>query len=296
MTQAAASDQQGARPDLDEVDPQDVGRILEKHRQGRGDLIAILQDIQVRYGYLPEEALVIVAAEAGHSLVDIYGIATFYRSFTLEPRGRHLISACLGTACHVRGAPRIVGEFEQQLGIEAGETTADMQFTLETVNCLGACALGPVVVIDGHYFSKVRQSRVRQLLDDATAGFPTTGMCRDQRTFPIEVRCPRCNHSLMDTDFPIDDHPSIRCTVSHDHRSGWLRMSSVYDSGNISAEHDIPPETVVRFFCPHCHGQLTGRFPCPTCEAPMVAMMIGGGGIVQICSRRGCEGRVLNLT
>ena len=296
MTQVAASDQQGAQPDLEEVDPQDVGRILEKHRQGRGDLIAILQDIQGRYGYLPEGALVIVAGETGRSLVDIYGIATFYRSFTLEPRGKHVISACLGTACHVRGAPRIVREFEQQLGIEAGETTADREFTLETVNCLGACALGPVVVIDGHYFSKVRQSRVRQLLDDASAGFPTPAMGGDRRTFPIEVRCPRCNHSLMDTDFPLDDHPSIRCTVSFDHRFGWLRISSVYDSRNISAEHDIPPETVVRFFCPHCHGQLIGRSTCPTCEAPMVAMMIGGGGIMQVCSRRGCEGRVLDLT
>ena len=172
QAQAAASDRGSAPPDLEEVDPQDVLGILEEHRQGRGDLIAILQDIQGRYGYLPEEALVIVADQTGRSLVDIYGIATFYRSFTLQPRGRHLISACLGTACHVRGAPRIVREFEQQLGIEAGETTPDREFTLETVNCLGACALGPIVVIDGHYFSNVTPAQVNGMLAKARAGMP----------------------------------------------------------------------------------------------------------------------------
>ena len=172
MTQAAASDQRGARPDLEEVDPQHVLRILEEHRHGRGDLIAILQDIQGRYGYLPEGALVIVAGQTGHSLVDIYGIATFYRSFTLEPRGKHLISACLGTACHVRGAPRIVREFERQLGVKVGQTTPDREFTLETVNCLGACVLGPIVVIDGHYFSNVTPTQVNGMLDKARAGMP----------------------------------------------------------------------------------------------------------------------------
>ena len=134
--------------------------------------MAVLQDIQGQYGYLPQEALRILAEATGRSLVDIYGLATFYRSFTLQPRGKHLITACLGTACHVRGAPRVVKELEHRLGIKAGETTSDRQFTLETVNCLGACALGPIVVIDGHYFSKVTSSKVKGMLQRAQAGLP----------------------------------------------------------------------------------------------------------------------------
>jgi len=296
MTQGAATTNQGPAAAAEEVDPQEILGILAKHSRQQGGLIAVLEDIQARYGYLPQEALTTVGDETGRSPVDIYGIATFYRSFTLQPRGKHVVCACLGTACHVRGAARVVEELERQLDIKAGQTTPDRQFTLETVNCLGACALGPVVVIDGHYFSKVRQSIVRQLLDEASADFPAAGAGENQLTFPIEVRCPRCNHSLMDADFPIDGYPSIRCIGSFDDRHGWLRLSSLYGSGNTSAEHDIPPETVVRFFCPHCHRRLIGGSTCGTCEAPMVPMMIGGGGIVQICSRRACENRVLDLT
>ena len=135
----------------------DISGILEKHTENRGRLIAILEEIQAEHGYLPETLLRKVSDQTGYSIVDVYGVATFYRSFSLKPRGKHLIFACLGTACHVRGAPRVVEEFERQLGIKAGQTTEDKEFTLETVNCLGACALGPVVVIDGHYFSQVRK-------------------------------------------------------------------------------------------------------------------------------------------
>lgn len=295
MTRTAAAQARGGARPPEAVDPERVREVLAKHGRGRGALIAALQDLQDMYGYLPEEALRTVADESGRSLVDVYGIATFYRGFTLEPRGRHLVSACLGTACHVRGAPRVVEELQRQLGIQAGETTSDREFTLETVNCLGACALGPVVVIDGHYFSKVRRSKVRQLLDEASAGFERAAADEDERAFPIEVSCPRCNHSLMDADFPVDGRPSIRCSVSFDRRHGWVRLSSVYGSSNIAAEHDIPADTVVCFFCPHCHAQLAGRSACPECDSPMVPMMIRGGGVLQICSRRGCENRMLDL-
>ena len=172
MTQAAAEPDLRGAPVPDEVDPEQIRRIVAKHREDRGRLIAVLQDVQTLHGYLPEDALRMVAEETGRSLVDIYGIATFYRSFALQPRGRHLIYACLGTACHVRGAPRVVEEFERQLGVKAGETTSDKEFTLETVNCLGACALGPVVVIDGHYFSNVSPTQVNGMLDEARAGMP----------------------------------------------------------------------------------------------------------------------------
>jgi len=279
-----------------DVDSKDIQRILEKHDKTRGALIAVLEEIQAEYGCLPQEALRVVADRTGRSLVDIYGVATFYRSFSLQPRGKHLISACQGTACHVRGGPRVVEEFERQLGIKSGETTPDKEFTLETLNCLGACALGPVVVIDGHYFSRVRKSKVRQLIDNALEGLDNIEIGEDKRIFPIDVSCPRCNHSLMDESLTIDGHSSIRLTVSFDHKHGWLRLSSLYGSYNISAEHDVPAGTVVSFFCPHCHKKLVGSWECPTCGAPMVPMIVRGGGMVQICSRRGCKSHMLDLS
>jgi NADH:ubiquinone oxidoreductase subunit E len=167
----ATSREAEIRPPQD-GDLKHVLAILDKHNQDGHGLIAVLEGIQREYGYLPEKALRTVGERTGRSLVDIYGVATFYRSFSLQPRGKHLISACLGTACHVRGAARIVEEFERQLRIKAGETTPDKQFTLETVNCLGACALGPIVVIDGHYFSNVDTAGVKRILNKARAGLP----------------------------------------------------------------------------------------------------------------------------
>ena len=134
--------------------------IVAKHREKRGGLIAILQEIQSRYSYLPEHALRLVAENTGHSLTDVYGVATFYRAFSLKPRGKHLVTACLGTACHVRSGAVIAGELERVLEIKAGETTEDGMFTLETAACLGACALGPIVVVDGEYYSKVKKADV----------------------------------------------------------------------------------------------------------------------------------------
>lgn len=153
-----------------DADLKDVIGILEKQDENSGGLIAILEEIQAQNGYLPEQALRTVSERMGYSLVDIYGIATFYRSFSLQPRGKHLITVCLGTACHVRGTQRIVEELERQLGIDVGETTPDGEFTLETVNCLGACALGPIVVVDGVYFSNVDTPKVKQILEKIRAG------------------------------------------------------------------------------------------------------------------------------
>jgi len=280
----------------EDVDATNILKILEKHNEDRGGLVAILEEIQAEYGYLPEKAIRIVSDRTQRSLVDVYGAATFYRSFSLKPRGKHLICACLGTACHVRGAPRVAEELERQLGIKAGETTADKEFTLETVNCLGACALGPVVVIDGHYFSKVRKSKISQLLDEARNGFAGVEIGKDTRIFPIEVSCPHCNRSLMDETFAIDGYPSIKVSVSFDHEDGWLRLSCLYGSQNFSTELDIPGDAVVKFSCPHCLVQLLSASYCSTCEAPMVPMLVSGGGIVQICSRRGCRNHMLDVT
>jgi NADH-quinone oxidoreductase subunit E len=273
----------------------EVIAIIEKHHNERGEVIAILEEIQSRYGYLPEDALRVVAEQTGRSLVDIYGVATFYRAFSLEPRGKHLISVCQGTACHVRGAPKILKEFEKQIGVCAGQTTGDRNFTLETVNCLGACALGPVVVIDGHYFPAVRPQKVQDLLDKALAGLDRVEIETDQRIFPVEVSCPRCNHSLMDPRHPIDGHPSIRVTISSGDKHGWLALSSLYGSHSVACEHDIPLHSVVHFFCPHCHAELIGGGRCGECGASMVPMIVRGGGIVQICARRGCKGHLLDV-
>jgi NADH:ubiquinone oxidoreductase subunit E len=277
------------------MDASPVLSILKECEGSRGGLISILEKIQGRHGYLPEDALRVVAAETGRSLVDIYGVATFYKSFSLTPRGKHLVSVCLGTACHVNSAPGIAAEFERQLGIDAGETTQDREFTLETVNCLGACALGPVVVVDGHYFPTVTISKVEQIISEARTGLDSVEIDSDACVFPVEVSCTRCNHSLMDPDHTIDGHPSVRITISFDERHGWAALSSLYGSSKVHLEYDPPPDTIVDVFCPHCHAELIGGGKCAECGAPMVPMMIRGGGVVQICARRGCQGHMLDL-
>ncbi|MFC1763561.1 NAD(P)H-dependent oxidoreductase subunit E [Planctomycetota bacterium] len=295
MKQAAFASSSDCVEVCEDVDLTNILRILEKHNEDRGGLIAILEEIQGEYGYVPEEALRIVSDRSRRSLVDVYGVATFYRSFSLKPRGKHLVCACLGTACHVRGAPRIVEELKQQLGIKPGETTPDKEFTLETVNCLGACALGPVVVIDGHYFSKVRKSRISQLLDDARKGFDSAEIGKDRRIFPISVTCLHCKRSFMDETFPIDGYPSIKVNITHNHEEGWLRLSCLYGSHNIAAEVDIPGNTVVKFRCPHCGTEMLCTSDCSRCRATMVPMLVHGGGIVKICSRRGCKNHMLDV-
>ena len=273
----------------------DVASIVETHHDNHDGLISILESIQGKYGYLPEEALTIVSGKTGHSLVDIYGVATFYKSFSLKPRGKHQCSVCVGTACHVRSAPQIVEEFERQLGISSGETTSDKEFTLETVNCLGACALGPIVIVDGHYFSNVKTSRVNKILDKTKAGLDIVEIKTDQRIFPVDVSCPKCNHSLMDKNFLIDEYPSIRITMSFEREHGWLRLSCLYGSYNVESEYPIPWDKILHLFCPHCHSELVGASDCPDCGAPMVPMVVRAGGMVQVCSRRGCKGHMLDL-
>ena len=272
-----------------------IDQILARHRGARGDLISILQDVQGRYGYLPPRALQAVAERTGRSLVDVYGVASFYRAFSLKPRGKHLVCVCTGTACHVRGAPMIAEEFERQLGVRVGENTTDREFTLETVNCLGACALGPIVVTDGQYHAKVGTAGVKKILQRARGGRDLEDLKGDARIFPIDVSCPRCNHRLMDAAVPIDGYPCIRVTVAFGGQHGRLRLSSLYGSYNIECEHEIPLNAIVDFFCPHCHAELRGASPCADCGAPTVPMIVRGGGVVQICSRRGCKAHMLDF-
>ena len=145
-----------------------VGSTLEKWNNDSSCLISILLDIQDEFNYLPEEALTMVAENLDIPLINIYSVATFYKVFSLQPRGKYLINVCLGTACHVRGGKRIVEEIERILDIVVGETTPDMQFTLETVRCLGACALGPVVVINDEYHGHMDVKKTGKLLKQYT--------------------------------------------------------------------------------------------------------------------------------
>jgi len=141
-----------------------IEKYLEGSEKSRGDIIPVLQNIQAELSYLPEELLRETADYFCIPLIDIYSIATFYKAFSLVPRGKYLINVCVGTACHVRGAPRIVDEIKRILKIESGETTEDQIFSLESVNCLGACALGPIVVINEDYHGQMTVNKVEKLL------------------------------------------------------------------------------------------------------------------------------------
>ena len=143
----------------------EVGQILGKYQHDKSLLVSILQDIQAEYRYLPEDALLEVSHSLGVPLSQVYSVATFFRAFSLEPMGRHLINVCLGTACHVRGAIRILERLERELGIKRGETTKDLDFTLETVNCVGACALGPIAITDGEYSGEMTVDKVKPLIE-----------------------------------------------------------------------------------------------------------------------------------
>ena len=143
---------------------QTVTAILNKYQHDSGLLVSILQDVQAAHNYLPREALTEVSQELDIPLTQVYSVATFFKAFSLEPRGRHLVHVCLGTACHVRGAVRILEEIERKLDIKPGTTTKDLNYTLETVNCVGACALGPIVIVDEEYHGQMATDKVDSLL------------------------------------------------------------------------------------------------------------------------------------
>lgn len=141
-----------------------VESVLDKWNNDSSYLISILLDIQEGLNYLPKEALIMVAEKLDVPLINVYSVATFYKVFSLEPRGDHIINICVGTACHVRGGRRLVEHVEKILKIGVGETTPDMKFTLETVRCLGACALGPVVVMDNEYHGQMSTKKMDALV------------------------------------------------------------------------------------------------------------------------------------
>ena len=141
-----------------------IAELVQKNGADRSRLTAILHEVQEKYNYLPEQALRDIAVLMEIPLVDIYGVATFYSSFSTEPKGRHIVTVCMGTACHVRNSTGLLEEICRHLNVSPGETTADMMFTVETVNCLGACAMGPVMVVDGTYYGEMSASKVPRVL------------------------------------------------------------------------------------------------------------------------------------
>lgn len=142
----------------------EVEEILGRYKGEPGDLIPVLQDVQERYHYLPEDVLRYISGRLHVPLSQIYHVATFYNAFSLQPKGKYTISVCMGTACHVRGAPTILESLQRILGIRPGETTPDGMFSLETVHCLGACALGPLVVIGGDYHGRMTPTKLDAVL------------------------------------------------------------------------------------------------------------------------------------
>jgi len=148
------------------MDLKKVDEIIDKYKAEKSWLIGIFQDIQEEWRYLPREAILRVVERLGIPLTQAYMVATFYKSFSLVPRGEHEIHVCLGTACHLRGGQRLVENFERALDVKAGGTTADMKFTLETVNCLGACALAPLVRVDQKNYGKMTGDKILKIIKE----------------------------------------------------------------------------------------------------------------------------------
>jgi NADH-quinone oxidoreductase subunit E len=149
-----------------EFDPVKVDGIVERYKGEQGLLISVLQDVQEEFNYLPKEALLRISQGLNVPVSQVFSVATFFKAFSLKPRGRHIIHVCVGTACHVRGANRIADKLERDLEIRAGDTTDDLEFTLETVNCVGSCALGPIVILDSEYHGQMNMEKTDKLLKE----------------------------------------------------------------------------------------------------------------------------------
>ncbi len=158
-------EEQLVKPELEEKDLEKITKLIGNSKNGRRILVPLLQDINIEYGYLPENILKYISGELDIPLSQVYSIATFYNAFSLVPRGRHLVSVCLGTACHVRGGQKILESLERNLGIKVGQTTPDLNFTLEAVHCLGCCGLAPVATIGDDLYGKMNQVKMQKAIE-----------------------------------------------------------------------------------------------------------------------------------
>ena len=144
----------------------DLDKLCSKYRDEEGAIVELLQTIQAEEQYLPREALERVSANLDIPISQLYGLATFYRAFTLKPRGKHQATCCMGTACHVRGGRRVVEHLQRLLGVKVGDTTDDGLFSLDTVNCVGACAVAPVIIVDDEYHGEMTPAKAAQLIEE----------------------------------------------------------------------------------------------------------------------------------
>lgn len=145
-----------------------VLNIIKEYKEVKGGLIPVLHAVQQLFGYLPEEELHTISEGLDIPMTEIYGVASFYHLFSLEPKGEHVIKVCLGTACYVKGSQAILNRMSQELNVEVGKTTADGKFTLESTRCLGACGLAPVMTVDDKVYARVTLDDVRKILDEYT--------------------------------------------------------------------------------------------------------------------------------
>ena len=155
---------------MDELEEELLREILSFYQGSRGELVPILLEIQGNFGYLPEEAVQMVASFLNITEGEIYSVASFYSQFRLIPLGRNRVTVCRGTACHIRGAPRILEEMEKVLGLKEGETSADLEYTLETVACFGCCALAPCIRIDNGVHGEMTLAKVREFFPASNEG------------------------------------------------------------------------------------------------------------------------------
>jgi len=147
------------------MNPEKVDEIIDRYPAQQGVLIQLLLDLQSEFTWIPKEVILRISGRLQIPVSQIYRVASFYKAMSLTPRGRHIVNVCLGTACHVRGGARVMDKVEEALKIRAGETTQDMKFTLERVNCIGCCAMGPVVLVDKDYHSKVTPAKIKAVLE-----------------------------------------------------------------------------------------------------------------------------------
>ena len=152
------------------ISRQDIDDILNEYPKEPRYALAVMQDMQRRHGYVPREGLEALSAYVERPLAALYAMVTFYKALSLTPRGKHIIKVCDGTVCHLRGSSGILESIRRELGIEPGETTGDGEFSLELVNCLGTCALAPVMVVDGNYYGKVDLDSLPETLNAIREG------------------------------------------------------------------------------------------------------------------------------
>lgn len=151
---------------MDAIELDKVNQIIDSYGEEMGSLIQILLDVQKQYNWLSPETVRLVSDRLDIPITQVYRVASFFKALSLTPRGKHIVKACLGTACHVRGGVGIMDRLSQVMGIEDGETTGDMKFSLEKVNCLGCCALGPVITVDDEYHGKMSPEKVSKVLEN----------------------------------------------------------------------------------------------------------------------------------